>query len=137
MVHLGAVRMVPLHAIPPPSLDVVAECGFTENVWDKYIELRAEIIWIEESLVEDYFSRDLMYERRINTPDTDPVLPLVKMEIVSVIKGLPINSHRMVECVNYIRNSPQKYPKWHASETAKLFSPPKFENKKEAKGYWF
>lgn len=117
----------------------MAECGFIENVCDKYIELRAEIIWIEESLVEDYFSREQMYARRINTPGTDPVLPLVKMEmeIVFVIKGLPINSRRMVVCVNYIRNSPQKYPKWHASETAKLFSPPKFENKKVTKGYWF
>ncbi len=26
---------------------------------------------------------------------------------------------------------------WHNSDTAKLFSPPKFENKKENKGYWF
>ncbi|MDO4512254.1 MAG: hypothetical protein Q4B68_10620 [Bacteroidales bacterium] len=120
-----------------PSLEVVGECGFTENIWDKYVKLRSEIIGIEESLAEEYFSREQMYEWRINTPSTDPVLPLVKMEIVSVLKGNPINSRRMVECVNYIRNNPEKYPKWHASDTAKLFSPPKFENKKEAKGYWF
>jgi len=27
--------------------------------------------------------------------------------------------------------------KWHASETAKLYEPTIFENKKEDKGYWF
>lgn len=72
-----------------------------------------------------------------HTLDTDPVLPLVKMEVISVIKGHPINSRRMIECVNYIRNNPQKYSKWDASDTARLFSPSKFENKKEAKEYWF
>ncbi|MBR5825029.1 MAG: hypothetical protein IKY67_12920 [Paludibacteraceae bacterium] len=31
----------------------------------------------------------------------------------------------------------EEFSQWHNSDTAKLFSPPKFENKKEKKGYWF
>ena len=36
----------------------------------------------------------------------------------------------------YILN-PEEFPEWHNSDTAKLFSPPIFENKKSNKGYWF
>ena len=32
---------------------------------------------------------------------------------------------------------PEEFPEWHNSDTAKLFSPPIFENKKSNKGYWF
>lgn len=38
---------------------------------------------------------------------------------------------------NLIRNNPLYFPAWHSSDTAKLFSPPVFKNKKQAKGYWF
>lgn len=31
----------------------------------------------------------------------------------------------------------RKFPEWHTSPTAALFTPPIFENKKENKGYWF
>ena len=31
----------------------------------------------------------------------------------------------------------RKMYEWHTSETAKLYEPAIFENKKEDKGYWF
>lgn len=119
------------------DLSVVAEMGITEHRWEKYIELRNQIIGIEESLAEEFFSRKQMYEWRINGDKTDPVLPLVKVEIVNILKGNPIRMKNMMDCVNYIRNNPDQYPVWHNSETAKLFNPPKFENKKNSRGYWF
>ena len=119
------------------DLSVVAEMGITEHRWEKYIELRNQIIGIEESLAEEFFSRKQMYEWRINGDKTDPVLPLVKVEIVNILKGNPIRMKNMMYCVNYIRNNPDQYPVWHNSETAKLFNPPKFENKKNSRGYWF
>ena len=119
------------------DLSVVAEMGITEHRWEKYIELRNQIIGIEESLAEEFFSRKQMYEWRINGDKTDPVLPLVKVEIVNILKGNPIRMKNMMDCVNYIRNNPDQYPVWHNSETAKLFNPPKFENKKISRGYWF
>ena len=119
------------------DLSVVAEMGITEHRWEKYIELRNQIIGIEESLAEEFFSRKQMYEWRINGDKTDPVLPLVKVEIVNILKGNPIRMKNMMDCVNYIRNNPDQYPVWHNSETAKLFNPPKFENKKNSREYWF
>ncbi len=43
----------------------------------------------------------------------------------------------MIDTVNFIHIKPDELHEWHNSDTAKLFSPPKFENKKENKGYWF
>ena len=39
----------------------------------------------------------------------------------------------MIDIVNFIRNNPEEFPEWHNSDTAQLFSPPKFENKKKIK----
>lgn len=57
--------------------------------------------------------------------------------ILAVLLDRPINSTRIRDCVNYIRYNPTLFPEWHDSETAKLFTPPKFENDKKAKGYFF
>lgn len=119
------------------DLSVVAEIGITEHRWEKYVELRQQIIAIEHSFAEEYFSHEQMDEWRANISRKDPVIPLVKTEIVSVLKGNPVCTRSIMDCVNYIRNNPLTYAKWHASETAKLFSPPVFKNKKQAKGYWF
>ena len=119
------------------DLDVVRDCGFTDHLWDRYNEIRNKIIGIEESLAEEFFSREQMYYWRYNDTTTDPVVPLVKVEIVSVLKDNPISMKRMMDCVNYIKNNPDQYPLWHESDTAKLFSPPKFENQKSNHGYWF
>lgn len=119
------------------DLSVVADLGITEHRWEKYVELREQIIAVEQSLAEEYFSKEQMAEWRSNISRNDPIIPLVKTEIVSLLKGNAISVKSMMDCVNYIRNNPTTYAKWHASNTAKLFSPPKFENKKQAKGYWF
>ena len=71
--------------------------GITEHRWEKYIELRNQIIGIEESLAEEFFSRKQMYEWRINGDKTDPVLPLVKVEIVNILKGNPIRMKNMMD----------------------------------------
>lgn len=119
------------------DMSVVADLGITEHRWEKYVELREQIIAVEQSLAEEYFSKEQMAEWRSNISRNDPIIPLVKTEIVSLLKGNAISVKSMMDCVNYIRNNPTTYAKWHASNTAKLFSPPKFENKKQAKGYWF
>ena len=38
---------------------------------------------------------------------------------------------KIFDIMNFIRNNPNEFPEWHNSDTAKLFSPPKFENKKK------
>ena len=65
------------------------------------------------------------------------IVARMKPQIVDFIHDKSINQRKMIDIVNFIRNNPEEFPEWHNSETAKLFSPPKFENKKENKGYWF
>jgi len=65
------------------------------------------------------------------------IVARMKPQIVDFIHDKPINQRKIIDIVNFIRNNPEELPEWHNSDTAKLFSLPKFENKKENKGYWF
>ena len=61
----------------------------------------------------------------------------IRYEVLRVLRGESIRTKKMMDVVNYIRNNPEQFPEWHASETAKLFSHPIFTNLKTNKGYWF
>jgi len=43
----------------------------------------------------------------------------------------------LTDIVNSIKQNPDDFAEWHASETAKLYETKIFENKKCDKGYWF
>ena len=126
-----------------PDLRLTTLCGYSENRWEHYLQLRLEAINIEASLAEEYFSSSLMDRLRSevickNVPTGDKALVAgIRSQIVAVLMGKPISQRHMMDLVNYVRNNAELFPEWHNSETAKLFSPPKFENKKENKGYWF
>lgn len=126
-----------------PDFAIVDAMGISEHKWEKYLELHSQIIDLEASLAEEWLSPELLSALRQRnlahtlTPTDRPLVAQVKAQIVSVLQGTPISTRRMQDCVNYIRCRPSDFPEWHSSETAKLFSPPKFENKKQNKGYWF
>ena len=126
-----------------PNIDLASLCGFGTGRWEKYKELRERVIGIEQALAEDYFSAELMQALREQllfgtlTADRLRVVQALRSQIVDVLKDRPINATRMRDIVNHIRYNESAYPEWHSSATAKLFAPPKFENKKESKGYWF
>lgn len=126
-----------------PNIDLVLLCGFTEHRWEKYLELRSKILDSEDSLAEEYFSHELMAVLRHQALATSAnesyawIVARMKPQIVDFIHDKPINQRKMIDIVNFIRNNPEEFPEWHNSDTAKLFSPPIFENKKENKGYWF
>ena len=61
----------------------------------------------------------------------------IRGQVVDLLNGGSIRMRDLIDVVNHIRCNPDLFPEWHASETAKLFSPPIFENKNENKGYWF
>lgn len=111
--------------------------------WERYLELRPQIIDLEASLAEEFISPELLdalHLRNLSNalnPVDRPLVAQLQAQIVAVLRGGTINMRRMVECVNYIRQRPEDFPEWHSSATAKLFTPPIFKNKKNSAGYFF
>ncbi len=126
-----------------PNIDLVSLCGVTKHRWEKYVELRSMVIGIENSLADEYFSHEFMEILRLQAVATSAdsnlsrIVNRLKPLIVDFIADKPIAQQKIVDIVNFIRNNPEEFPEWHNSDTAKLFSPPKFENKITNKGYWF
>ena len=127
-----------------PDLDIVdAVGGATGSKWEKYLELRPQVIDLEASLAEEWFSPELMSALRYEnlrgdlTEKRNVIVRQVKAQILGYLKSGSFNSRRLADIVNYIRLNEESFKEWHRSETAKLFAPPVFRNEKKAKGYWF
>jgi hypothetical protein len=127
-----------------PDLAIVESVGNVQGCrWDKYLELRPQVIDLEASLAEEWLSPELMSALRSENLRGD--LPPVRHDVVRQIKAQLIaylhrgmfNSRRLADIVNIIRHRPSDFPEWHRSDTARLFTPPVFRNRKEAPGYFF
>ena len=117
--------------------------GATGSRWEKYLELRSQIIDLEASLAEEWFSPELMSALRSEnlrgdlTGKRSEIVKQVKAQVVGYLRSGSFNSRRLADIVNYIRLNPESFSEWHKSETAKLFAPPVFRNEKKASGYFF
>ena len=127
-----------------PTLDVVIQqSGESERLWDKYCELRPQLIDLEASLSEEWLSPELMSALRSEnlrgdlTSERSEIVRQVKAQVVGYLRSGSFNSRRLADIVNYIRMNPEFFSEWHQSETAKLFAPPVFRNEKKASGYFF
>lgn len=127
-----------------PTLDVVTQqSGESERLWDKYCELRPQVIDLEATLAEEWLSPELMSALRSENLRSDltekrkEIVRQTQAQIVSYLKGGSFNSRRLADIVNYIRLNDSDFVEWHKSETAKLFAPPIFRNEKKASGYFF
>ena len=127
-----------------PDLGIVdAVGGATGSKWEKYLELRPQVIDLEASLAEEWLSPGLMSALRSEnlrgdlTEKRSVIVRQVKAQILGYLKSGSFNSRRLADIVNYIRLNEKSFKEWHRSETAKLFAPPVFRNEKKAKGYWF
>ena len=127
-----------------PDLGIVdAVGGATGSKWEKYLELRPQVIDLEASLAEEWLSPGLMSALRSEnlrgdlTEKRSVIVRQVKAQILGYLKSGSFSSRRLVDIVNRIRENKDDFPEWHRSETAKLFAPPVFRNEKKAKGYWF
>lgn len=127
-----------------PTLEIVAQSPISNSPnWERYLELRPQIIDLEASLAEEWLSPELMSALRADNLRGD--LPPVRHDVVRQIKAQLIaylhkgtfNSRRLADIVNIIRHRPTDFPEWHSSDTARLFTPPTFRNRKEASGYFF
>lgn len=53
-----------------------------------------------------------------------------------LVSDMQVHTQSFYKLVNIIREHEDVFPAWHASDTAKLYSPAIFVNKKKAGGYW-
>ena len=126
-----------------PDLAITEQVKGTGSKWERYLSLRPKILDIEASLAEEFFSPELMARlrnevlRRTHSADLARVINAIRGQVVDLLNGGPIRKRDMIDVVNHIRCNPDLFPEWHDSETAKLYAPPIFKNKKEAKGYFF
>ena len=126
-----------------PDFAILDAMCINERKWEKYLELRSQIIDLEASLAEEWFAPELMAELRQRNLCGDAaaheqsLITAIQSQILGYLRSETFNSRRLADIVNYIRLNPDKFPLWHNSDTAKLFSPPKFVNKKESHGYFF
>ena len=117
--------------------------GASGSRWEKYLELRSQVIDLEASLAEEWFSPELMSALRSEnlrgdlTEKRSEIVKQVKAQVVGYLRSGSFNSRRLADIVNYIRLNPESFSEWHKSETAKLFAPPVFRNEKKASGYFF
>ena len=117
--------------------------GATGSKWEKYLELRPQVIDLEASLAEEWLSPGLMSALRSEnlrgdlTEKRSVIVRQVKAQILGYLKSGSFSSRRLADIVNRICENKDDFPEWHRSETAKLFAPPVFRNEKKAKGYWF
>lgn len=126
-----------------PDLAITDQVKGTGSKWERYLAIRPKILDIEASLAEEFFSPELMVRlrnevlRKTHTADLARVINAIRGQVVDLLNGGLIRMRDMIDVVNHIRCYPDLFPEWHASETAKLFSPPIFTNLKTNKGYWF
>ena len=127
-----------------PDLAIVVALGSVQGSrWEKYLELRSQVIDLEASLAEEWFSPELMSALRSEnlrgdlTGKRSEIVRQVKAQVVGYLRSGSFNSRRLADIVNYIRLNPESFSEWHKSETAKLFAPPVFRNEKKASGYFF
>lgn len=127
-----------------PTLEIVAQSPISNSPnWERYLELRPQIIDLEASLAEEWLSPELMSALRAENlrgdlpPVRHDVVRQIKAQLVAYLQKGSFNSRRLADIVNIIRHRPTDFPEWHSSDTARLFTPPTFRNRKEAPGYFF
>lgn len=111
--------------------------------WERYLELRSQVIDLEASFSEEWLSPELMSALRSEnlrgdlTEQRSEIVRQVKAQLVGYLRSGSFNSRRLADIVNYIRLNAADFEEWHRSETAKLFAPPVYRNDRKASGYFF
>ena len=131
-----------------PNIDLANLCGITEKRWANYLSLRSKAIEIEQRISEEYISTEQMEVLRGEVVGIDwtftladrlhlRVIEQLRSIVVDVLKGNLLNIQALRDIVDLMRKNEEIFAEFANSDTAKLFEPPIFENKKRSHGYWF
>ena len=124
-------------------MDIIDSLGATGSKWEKYQELYPQILDLENSLAEEWFSPELMAQLRyenirwILSKERLFVVNQIQAQIIGYLKNGSFKSRNLADIVNFIRQRESLFEEWHGSEVAKLFAPPVFHNRKKSAGYFF
>ena len=114
-----------------------------KSKWERYLKMIPLIKNLEDDLADDWFSPELMEALRKENQTYKlsgtrfNVFCKIRDVIVWYFEYDDLRTKSLQAIVNIIRYDEENFPEWHNSETAKHFSPPKFENKKKSTGYFF
>lgn len=128
---------------PKVCIDCVEDHHFDGDRWTRFLTLREKAMIVESKLAEKWLGNALLQRLRLqlNAPgasvDAVQLAIHVRQCVFGALKGWPVDYKTMNRVVNFVRTRPEEYPEWAASDTAKLFDPPVFRNKKDSSGYFF
>lgn len=127
-----------------PDFSLIEATGPIQgSKWERYLEIRYQVIDLEASLAEEWLSPELMSALRSEnlrgdlTEKRNEIVKQVKAQVMGYLRSGSFNSRRLADIVNYIRLNAESFEEWHKSDTARLFAPPVFRNEKKASGYFF
>ena len=134
-----------------PNIDVTTRlpkvsCGR----WEQYLTVRETLQVMEDFFARQYLSKPLLqiFRDEVQTGAHRSPLHIHACNIIRAIEirclrtpdptaAMHFEHYYLTDIVNSIKQIPDDFAEWHASETAKLYEPAIFENKKCDKGYWF
>ncbi len=125
-----------------PDLTITSDLGITENRYIEYISLRHKILQWQHHIAAAWISPELMTRLRTDYADDTPdhikdLRRHLRNIIILAIRSESLDKIALTDIVQQIKESPDLFPEWHSSGTAKLFSPVIFKNKKSSHGYFF
>ena len=128
-----------------PFLGLCRRLAIREHLWDEYQHLHDRLIKIENVLAETYFSQEqmdvfrqhVMNQMRLCHPLEEQVIRSLQSLEMMLVSDMQVHNQSFYDLVNIIREHSDIFLAWHVSETAKLYSPAVFRNKKRSGGYWF
>ena len=134
-----------------PNIDVTTRlpkvaCGR----WEQYLTVRETLQVMEDFFARQYLSKPLLqvFRDEVQTGAYRSPLHIHACNIIRAIEirclrtpdptaAMHFEHYYLTDIVNSIKQNPDDFAEWHVSETAKLYEPAIFENKKCDKGYWF
>ena len=128
-----------------PFLGLCGRLAIRQHVWLEYQQLHERLIKIEAVLAATYFSEEQMQAFReavlnsslISQGIVTLVIDKLRSLELMLVSDMQLHPQSFFDLVNIIRENPTAFPEWHASDTAQLYSPAIFKNKKGSGGYWF
>ena len=131
-----------------PNIDLANLCGIAEKRWANYLALRLKAVEVEQRIAEEYISPEQMDVLRGEVIGIDwsftvadrlhlRVIEQLRSIVVNALQGNMLDIQGLRDIVDLMRKNEEYFAEFANSDTAKLFTPPIFENKKKAHGYWF